>query len=441
VTSTLLVQAHVGYVVIVASVLLTAATLLWFDRRAGRLTVDGRRKPARQSALALGVLWLVPLVDELARWPDGNGRLLFEHFVLGRSDEPTAGLRLGAGIVAGAFRLPPVWLGGDEATDPITSAVQPSSLAWWLVPLALGALGWFAVQRTRNRDDARLLLLPTVLLPVSVVAVARVTGPLAGYIHLWRLPVAVLFVLAALSAAARWLGLLDRPVGRLLLGGALAAVATTAFLGLAREIVTHPDEVRDTEDEAAALLADLDGSERPDGAVIVRYAGSPLPGLHAAVLNELDRDGHDMRVDPGAGWQWGYGREADPQEVDEVWYVLEDGQYKDLLTELPGAEVVADLSPLSAREEAELERLNRRLGAELVEAGRPELVEAMSSDLFGFAVADVPGVDGDAAARLVELNTRVAADGGCRCAIVRFPADLAPPLGIAELPPASWGAS
>jgi len=87
----------------------------------------------------------------------------------------------------------------------------------------------------------------------------------------------------------------------------------------------------------------------------------------------------------------------------------------------PGARLITSTSPLTPAEDAELDRLQTKLRADFLAAGRSHLADYLDQPLFGVIVRNVPGLDRAAAIRVSQLNQRVARHGGCRCAIVAVP--------------------
>jgi hypothetical protein len=97
--------------------------------------------------------------------------------------------------------------------------------------------------------------------------------------------------------------------------------------------------------------------------------------------------------------------------------------------------VVAEVAPLSDRDEAAMTAAQRRLARVLVREGRAEDLRLLNSNLLGFALAGVPGLaaeDIDTVARLTEVVRR---EGPCRCGVVAFPSDSPSLERIPELDP------
>ncbi len=410
---TFLAQTHVGYVPFVAVGGLWAAGHLAVDvRRGARPPALARRVSTTAAVVAL--VW-IPVVVEQVR--HGTIGLLVTYFV---SDSgPAIGVRRGAGLLADQFRVPPPWLGGSARFDAFHRFATPASPFWLLIAVALVAIGAFAVARTRSVEDRRLLELASLFAVVGVVALARISGDLAPYLFLWRIPVALLVVLAAVRASTR---LVVRPRGRAALrwaGTGLAVVVGTAAVLVTVSVADAKDDatMRVTRRVPSALRDD----GLPTRPVLVRQAGLNPLGLEGGLFDALDRGGTDVRVDPERGFEFGYHRTASAGDVGSVWYVVEGGQFLSVLSELPGARVLTSTSPLDAGQERELRSGQRRLARQLARAGRPGLVDKMGSSLFPFAVAGVPGVDQTLARRVGRLNEIVEHRGVCRCAVIAVP--------------------
>jgi hypothetical protein len=160
----------------------------------------------------------------------------------------------------------------------------------------------------------------------------------------------------------------------------------------------------------------------------VRSMGSTLGGFDQGVIAALDERGALARVDRQFGYHYGTQRTAAPSQVSEVWYLSEEGRYGNELRALPGAREIAAVSPLPRSEEQELRRLEARVSAALVAAGREDLASSIDSAFLGELIEQarrqgpLPGVDTQDVEHLVALNARVARAHECRCVIVAFSA-------------------
>jgi hypothetical protein len=339
------------------------------------------------------------------------------------SDDETAGLPAAVELLAAEFRWPFPWLGGGEEHQLFSSAADRAPAGWLLVPVALLLLGFVAVARTRSRSDLHLLLLVVAASVAGVAAISRVPDEIEPYLFRWRTPLAVLVVAAAGLAVARWAGVARHPRARIVVGSVLAAAGAAASITLALDALDAPERLSRYE---LAVERSADQVEREGAAlrpVLVRFAGSNAGGLWGGLIDELDRRAAPVRVDEELDYQFGESRTATPDDVAAVWYVVDDGRLLSTLGGLPDADVVAEVTPLSAGDEADLVESQRRLADAVVEAGRPELLRTLDSTLVGFSLEGVPGVDGEVANRVAQLNEVVEREGPCRCGVVAFPPD------------------
>ena len=79
------------------------------------------------------------------------------------------------------------------------------------------------------------------------------------------------------------------------------------------------------EGDVQLLLDQIDLDALRDEAILVRFQGSTIGGAQGGMVDALDRDGVAVRVDDALSFQFGDHRGADVEEVDEVWYVFEEG--------------------------------------------------------------------------------------------------------------------
>ena len=154
--------------------------------------------------------------------------------------------------------------------------------------------------------------------------------------------------------------------------------------------------------------------------------GSGLPSLFDGVVNELDRRGVDVRVDPSRGRIFGADRVIGPAARVETWYVSESGAYVPQLLQRRGARVLVATSVLRLADERELAALQakvrRALGPE-----RPGHPVDLDSLLVISLLRGQPGVSETDRRRLAELDARAQRAVACRCAIVVVPDTTAVP--------------
>jgi hypothetical protein len=413
---TVLVQAHVGYLPLVLAG--TACALVLAARRVH--TWRAWRRGLAWSVAGVAVLWIPAVIHELV-YPS-NVRALVDS--LTDSEQPNLGARTAARVLADEFRVPPPWLGGSNRLDEFANTVVGASPWWLLLPALLLVAAVLAVRYRARRGAVELLVLTVVLAVVGFAALARVIGLAERYVFYWRVPLALLVVFASVWCITTGLGLDRRRSATRAAGIALAGIVVFASVTLSFRIV-RTDDTSDAERLTRAALDAVTPSART-ARVLVRDADVPLIGIERALVNELDREGVPVKIDAGLGYQFGFSREATLEEVDEVWYVVEQGQTASVMTALPGARVLWSASPLGDRDEEALRAGQRALWAALENAGRDDLYFQLHSPLVAFVLEGIPGVDLATLQRVAELNQVVEASGGCRCAVVAFDAaDLA----------------
>ena len=207
----------------------------------------------------------------------------------------------------------------------------------------------------------------------------------------------------------------------------LAAVTVLASVSFTRTVAAADGPVAPMEPVAASIINQLHREGQPRGSVLLRAYGTPLGGLHAALFDQLEREGASVYVDKGLGYQFGYNRTAGPSAVGSVWYVIEESELYSLVSRIPGARILAVSHPLPARQQAELVALQRTLADRLTAEGRADLVGALGSEFVTVALAGVPGLAPADLARLKVLNGQVVRHI-CLCSVVAFPANRIPPL-------------
>jgi hypothetical protein len=204
----------------------------------------------------------------------------------------------------------------------------------------------------------------------------------------------------------------------------LAAVGTVVVIAAVVPTAAHlagsPTEYDRLGPATADLLAQLDAGGAPDGPVLIRHVGTALGGVEGGIFDELARRGAPVRVDPDRTYQFGDDRGATPDEVSEVWYVVEASEQASLLSALPGARVLARHSPLSPDDLDRLSELQREVAAQVGASGAGQISDVGSS-LVGFALDGHDGFDRADVDELAMLNQRVADAGSCVCAVIAVP--------------------
>ena len=421
-----LVQTHVGYALPVLAVSAWALVrLLVGEHRAGRSM--RRWSLWRAPLIVLAVVWFVPVViDTAAHWPGNTVRLVQFSLGLGPTPHlPLLGIHGALGYLATEFRWRPPWLGGPDPFLRFTALTAPSSVAFMAVPVVLIGAGWGLARWRKRAELVALTEMLAVAVAAGVLALTVLTGPAFPYLFFWRIPLGaatvVLSAVVLVETLPRW------HRAALALGCVLAAVTVVASVSFTRTVAAANGPVDPMEPVAASIINQLQREGQPRGPVLLRTHGFALGGLHAALVDQLAREGARVFVDPGLGYQFGYSRTAGPSRVGSVWYVIEESVLFSLDTQLPGAQVLALSHPLPAGQLAELVALQRRLADQLDAEGRADQVDDLDSEYVKVALAGVPGLAPADLTRLRDLNRRVVAHA-CLCSVIAFPANRIPPF-------------
>jgi hypothetical protein len=375
--------------------------------------------------LAALVMWLPALIEPLVH-PPGNLPEVARFFVSGSSGDGSVGLAHAAGLLATEFRVMPPWLGGGDPINPVSHGAVGSSLLWFLIPAMCLALAGVSAWRHNDRRAKRTVILVVGVVMSTIFTLSRITGSPFAYLMPWRVTVAVVVVLLsawALASAKDWFRGSWRPVAWT---GVLSVLVVAVSIGSAVAVADHPRALTPYESVTQQFVDELSAAGQPHNRVLTRFAGSALGGVHAGIVDELDRRGHPVFVDVGAPYTFGRARAITADQSDEIWYVIEDGHALSLLTQRPGATVLVRTTPLDAADEDEIVDLQRRVARQLTVSGYEGRIEVLSSTRVAEALADVPGLDPVDLQRLDELNRLVAERGVCRCAVVSFAPSAAP---------------
>jgi hypothetical protein len=332
------VQTHVGYAPMAIPLLLLGAGWVAVDAwRTG--TVRALARPSALAAAVLVVMWLPPLIDQLANSPGNLSRILhyFEH-----PDRAPQSLAVGFRVVGGAFGLPPEWVAGARPPfgflgDHLFAHAAPPPVL--LVPFLLAGI---VLWRRGASDGVRLVVILLVALGFGVVSVSRTIGDVAAYRLAWT------WVLAMLASVVvgwtAWLLVRDRSGGarasgdRWLVAASMAALLVLAGFNSvsaarAGDPQPHWTEVMTTLSPpiAAALPARA-------GDVIIRWHSAPGQFLAPGVVLDLERKGIPARVDPDPASRFGAHRVHRHGPVRAVVTILAADQ---ILAPPPDARVVS----------------------------------------------------------------------------------------------------
>jgi hypothetical protein len=333
--ATILVQAHVGAVVLVGAtcvVGVVAAGIGWGQDRA----VPWRAWLA--SAAVTAAMWALPLWQQVR---PGGGNLT----AIATSD-PGPGLGLGRAltVVADAFALVPYWWSPKLGFLPEHWGWP----AWALVPLVAVAV---AIHR-RNAVHLRALAVAAAAGAAAVLSVWRVAEPFS-YLVAWLPAVAVTIV-----ALSTWV-LIDSWGGARGVAWAAPALLGLSALGVAINLVTNSAPLSERALRIQSVLEVV--SEQELSSTGVHLVTRPLDGVNTlewvpAVANELERRDIDVSADLPPQWPRSLG-----------WVVATDaGTRAPVMVRTldepnaeipPGWRAIVTHDPFTAAEWAEMEQL------------------------------------------------------------------------------------
>jgi hypothetical protein len=386
----------------------------------------------RGPLIVIAVLWFVPVVLDTALHFPGNLVHIVQFFAgLDRGPEPSAlGLHGALGYLATEFKWIPPWLGGHDPIHVLTGLTSQSSAAWLVLPVVLIGTAW-GLARWRRQSELRLMAeLLAVTLFAGVITLTEVRGPPIAYLFYWRINI---------GAACAVLGLYivvdvlygARIVAMRLFSSVLVLAIGIASIGFARSVAAASGPIGAMEPVTASIVKQLDADGQPRRKVLVNAIGPALGGLAAGIVDQLAREGAHVFVPPAWGFLFGSGRTAQPSQVHEVWFVIEDSMVYSAWSLEPGARVLAVSHPLPSGDQADLVALQRDVSRLLQAEGRSYEVADLSSPYVGIELAHVPGITSRELATLAKFNLQVYRHT-CLCAVISFSPKHVPskyPLG------------
>lgn len=380
------VQCHAGYALVVG-VAFVAILVVLIRRRDTRGVGAG--------VATLGVMWLLPFVDQIRREP-GNIEILVQHFTA--PEEPTIPFGEAIRIVATQFNVIGPWLTGSGVSQPAeTWARWPGFVAFVL----LVGLARRRAVKTGDREIGALLLTSIGGIVVACLSILRIFGSYLDYTIRW------VWILSALTVAVAGLGLVRsaRPhtfhrlpgrSTRVGFMGALVALALVSSVSVAAD-AKMPGAI--DSDVVEAIVPQLEPLIGDDTVLVHLWDPYTLDATGFGTVLELERRGHTMRVDPSYAAAALPHRTATASEVDQVWWFVV-GPIDDESLDRPGVRRIAHVEPRSPADEVEAERLLAAIERRLRETGREDLVDqenpAGAAVLFAF-----PPIEPD----IVELLT------------------------------------
>lgn len=324
VLGSLLIQNHVGLAVPVGMVAVAAVAIAVLDGGLSTLRQAMSIKQFAVAALAGGLMWAPPVIEQLVNSPGNFG--LLARFFRAPTTEPAVGFRNAAGIVSQYLGVDSPWMFGKLSVEMFGGGVVRRALSdpagWPIVGVLATVVLWCGTPRRKWRSLALLLIVGVL---AAVVAVARIAGTPYPYLLVWVDGLAMLFGVSAatvlLNALLARTARVPAPVGRTIATtAAVIAVAITCVV-----ITRAPNPYGDREpivtSLAAQVIDDLGSiGIRPGDEIPVSFepAGSnegrtfitglmvqlELAGYHtvAHVDEEVGLGTHRVATPPPRGW-------------------------------------------------------------------------------------------------------------------------------------------
>lgn len=436
-----LVQSHVGYLGIVAMVVLWAA-FGWARERwladadavtGGENRSRGRRLlrairpgPAVASCLVvLALLWAPVVIDQV----NGSHNLTqVAKYFSTTSEEPPVGTAYAVGVVtrhvtglpAGEGASRPPWLGGDEPVDPYGGGEVPVNPIWLALAAAAYIVIGAAVRRQCRRDvdsatqlrdgsALRLQLLVGLCAAMAVVSIARVTGVVYNYLILWLPVLAMLVWLAtawsvwclATRQGRRW----PRALPAVRVAGAVGVVAalswsTQVFLGGVNDFRSpegyHRDPVMTL--SPATIAATPRG-----GPVLIDSAGGGATNMTDGIRLQLERADRPTVSRHEDAYKFGADRDASTSKpVTQVWVVSGDAIVD--WAKRDDVRQVAIWDPLPTAQRAKYFEDVEVLRNQLLAVHRMDLFDALYGGGSLFPARGLKGIDQDLLTRIEDLR-------------------------------------
>lgn len=374
-------QTHLSYVGLVGLLgLATVGAAVVRRREPG----PSWRRVGGASAATVGVLWAVPVLQQLTGHPGNLGQIVRATLGGGGgAGDGVIGTR-GLGELGRVVGLPLLGLRPEGDLVRVLPGLGAGGVVLLLVPVVVGAATAWAAVRRRDRVVLGALAAVAVALVAGAITATRI--PLADgvqyqYYGLWMWPLAAVvwtvlgwsaWRTAPTSVAGRLRPVVDRVGERGVVVAGVAVLAMVAISALPRPGAWAPwADYRRIAGDVAPTAADAVEARGGIGTVVVRFrGGTAYLSTGAAVAAALDHDGVRTYLDPGVPTEvfpWGERRRFTDQPVDaEVWVVSGAAP-----AELPAdAVVLARTDTLTAAERraheadrAELEELVTRAAA------------------------------------------------------------------------------
>ena len=411
------VQAHVGYLPIVAG--LVAGGTAWFvaTRPGGTAVI----RSAATAAVAAAVAWALPLYQEL-RGDPGNLTILYRTFAHPSEDPigPASALRRGLAVLS----VDGPWL-VDRTRQELARGPGAGTVVF-LVGWATAV--WFGRRHRDVAGVARLLRLHAVLacgVVLALVALSRIYGEVFGYLVMWMSALGALVVAASTATvvevvAGRADGVRVGARGGLRSAAAVTVVACV-IAGTSMVRFARPDTPGGRlSHQVAALGPQLDDALDRRLTYVVRWQDPvALGAVGFGMVDDLERRGFRVGADPAFRVAVMEHRVIPPGSGDAALWVV-TGPAIESWRARGGADELVFVDVRTADERETVDRLRRSTRDRLAEIGGEDF--AAELDVGYWNVILDPRFPDDLSSSIATLG-----DLGLPVAVFRAPIGLGSP--------------
>lgn len=359
------IQSHTGYIVVVVGLL--AGTVAWvlLRDRTDRERLVSEVRWLGGAALAGFAMWTLPLIDQLTRDP-GNAEILVQSFAT--PNAPYLPKRVAAEAFLDQMSITGPWMTGPRLPHVSVPGVVGFAILWTA-----------AVIVSLRRRDTTMVTLHAVLAgtaALGAVSIVRIFGSYFEYTVRWMWIVAGSVVIASIASLVRSAPprLLDRaPALSLVVTLAFGVTATVQFADRAQVAGRGDGRL------VGGLVDDVEDGIDSNGEYLLRWwdpagLGGPAFGLQL----ELERRGVTIGVDEQFSAAALPHRVLDERDADGVLYLVVGAKIDDVRA-TPGVEQIAAFDPRTPAERERSDELRTEIETQLVEVGRPELIDAIDA--------------------------------------------------------------
>ncbi|HEV8296318.1 MAG TPA: hypothetical protein VGQ20_03445 [Acidimicrobiales bacterium] len=381
-TGSFLVQAHIGYAVIVAFVLAWAAFGAW------RVSLDRR---SWYVVLGITVACTLPMfLDQF--FGEGNLGHLLRYF--GGNDSSPAGWSRALHVLSRELGGIAPWMGHPEPIEPIGGAIRGGGLNRLFVPIIVFVVSALAAQSCRAVAALRLQATVAIAALAGVISVSRISDEVFDYLVRWWWMLAMLWW--ASIAYSLWSFLVHHAVLLRRVETALAAATAVGivWVGVATSAVAgnFPIPAVEFARPIAALEPPAVNGLPRGGSILIEGSGPRVGWLIDAFALQLDRAGFDVVLDDSQIPKAGEHRAASKAKPIAVFTIATGTRIDAIAAQTPGREL-GRWDPLPPDERGTRTQVEQSLRAQLEAVGRHDLATVLDEGDGLWEATTVRGVD------------------------------------------------